>query len=67
MILKNENKIKSESAKRAFAFLLGGRNVGAFAPNPDQGTFCKKSLGTSKTFAKTEGCVLGKFFGLPFL
>ena len=57
MILKNENKIKSESAKRAFAF-FEVRNVGAFAPNPNQGTFCKKSLGTSKTFAKTEWCFL---------
>ena len=35
-------------------------NVGASAPNPDQRTFCKKSFGISKTFAKIKWCVCAK-------
>ena len=41
-------------------FLCVEVNVGASAPNPNQRTFCKKSFGISKTFAKIKWCVCAK-------
>ena len=54
MILKNENK-KSESAKRAFAFLLWGRNVGALPQTPTKGLFVKSPLEPQKLSPKEIG------------
>ena len=42
-------------------------NVGASAPNLDQGTFCKKSLGISKTFDKMKLCGRWEILLLTFL
>ena len=46
-------KNKKRGEIRVFLCAL---SVGASAPNPDQRTFCKKSFGISKTFAKVKWC-----------